>query len=147
MPTLSATGKDVVVNLTVAGVRVDECAATDFTETAQYDDIVTKPLGKSTTEIDRSFTGWSGTITFVERDARLQALIDAYNFALANRLPAFLSITRTINYRNQTSITHTYVKVRIEFEMRAVRGETNTITVNWTTGEDRIGPALTGPLV
>lgn len=146
MPTLSATGKDVVVNLTVAGVRVDECAATDFSEAAQYDDIITKPLGKSFTEIDRSFTGWQGTITFVERDARLQALIDAYNFALANRLPAFLSITRTINYRDQTSITHTYIEVRIEFEMRAVRGETNTITVNWTTGKDRIGPALSGPL-
>lgn len=138
MPTTSSTGKDITVNLNIAGVRVDEYAATDFSEEPQYDSIDVKPLGVPWTEKDREFVGWSGSMTLVERDSRLQAFIDAYNLALAQRAPVEITITRTINYRDGSQDTKTYFEVFVDFSGSYTRGEANKITVNWMTGKDRL---------
>lgn len=137
MPTTATTGKDITLTLSFNGDRVDECAAIDFTVRPDYNTIEVEPLGKDETERDHEFRGFSGTITFVERDPRLQRFIDSYNLFLRNRLPFDLTMTVTKNYRDGSTITHVYRKLYVEFESSYRRGEANRSTCNWTTGLDR----------
>lgn len=138
MPGTFNAGKDITVALLLDGLPVEECAAIDFTEEPQYSNIEVRPLGKSSVERDQDFEGYSGTITFIERNAGLQIFLDAYNQAIQARLPYEVVIVVNEFYPDGSSYPRTYHQVTVEFSSRYRRGEANQITCNWMTGKNRI---------
>jgi hypothetical protein len=137
---LPLTGKDVFLDITLAGVPQGlGVQATSFVERARFEEIETRKLGTSEIDIDQVHVGWEGTIEFAQSGRGLEILIDAYIAARRGRLPVLLTITRTKNFRDGTSIPHTYPDVKITgFESASRRGQAGTVSMPWKSGLDRI---------
>lgn len=135
---LPITGKDVRVALVFNGaVQAVADQITEFTEEAKYDEIDTKIIGEDGMRTDNVFLGWGGQITFAQNGPELESFVDAYNFAIRNRIPVLINITRTNNYRDGTSQTRTYPDCKVGWGARARRASVREITLPWRTGQDR----------
>lgn len=136
---LAVTGKDVSVELLVAGVPA---GFTDkvvrFTENAEYQENVVRHLGSTGKDIDLIPDGWSGDLEVSRKSGGLDDIIDAINLARRNNVPTLLLITRTIRFRDGTSRTHVYPDCKLKFSTESSRGQSVTTRVSWMCGTDRV---------
>lgn len=136
---LPASGKDTSVTLSLDGaLKQVQDQVTRFTCKPMYDEIVSKSLGKSGSNIDKEFAGWEGTIEFDVSNGTVDEMFDLINAALQTRIPTLINIVDTTHYRDLSSKTYTYPDVKLDYDRRTARTEATKITVNWKTGLDRI---------
>ena len=133
------TGKDVRVQLFVDGaLQQVQDNIIRFEETPVYDEIQTKHLGKSGSTIDKVFTHWEGSFEAANSRKEIEQIIDAVTAARIARVPVLVNIVRSNTYRDGTSKSHTYLDCKLEFSTTTARGESQSSTVSWKTGVDRI---------
>lgn len=136
---LDVTGKDSKLILTQNGVLiavVDQI--TEFSASATYDEVRTKHLGRSGSRVQKEFVGWEGSLGFTRQNSALDDLIDQLNVFRKNRVPYIMNIAHSIFFRDGSTRGWIYRDVEIEFETSTTRGEADTITSSWVTGNDRV---------
>jgi len=136
---LPISGKDTKLTLVVDGTLVDVVdKITNFSSRATYDTMETKGLGTTETHIDKVLVGWSGDLEIAVARKTIDELMDVIHAAQANRVPVVINIHDTTHYRNGTSKSYVYPDCKVEFEARKRRGESQTASLSWATGKDRV---------
>ncbi len=135
---LPITGKDVSLVLLLNGVpRSVTDQVTRFEAKPVYDEIQIKNLGRSGSQIDMPFSHWEGTIELAISNSAIDDMIDLITLARRNRIPLEINATEIIRYRDLTSAGYQYRDMKLAFDRKTVRGESNTITIAWKSGVDR----------
>ena len=139
---LPVTGKDIRVQVIVNGdLKIVSDEVTEFEDSDENETITTKPLGTSRRLIDKIHEGHSGTITFKNARKTIEQIRDEVNLARKNRVPIEINVSRSIFYRDGSSIKHVYNDLKLDFSSTDSRGDARTVTMNWETGEPRIASA------
>ena len=136
---LPSTGADATVELLVNGVPVsivDDVQS--FSANAQYQKIERRTLGSYGVKVKNLPDGWAGEIEVDRRNGALDAMVDAYNLAVRNRVPVVINISAAVNYNDGTSRRYTYADVVIDFSTMARRGEAMTSRLSWRSGKERV---------
>jgi len=136
---LPPPGKSTSIQLVVDGVITQiQDNVTSFTEQEDVDEIVTKPLGKSGSQISQEFVGHNGTAEVTESTSAPQDLQDLVNAARVARVPLVINIVRTTYFNDGSSVTHTYPDCKLTFGRKVSRGEATVTTITWKNGTPRI---------
>ncbi len=135
---LPIEGKDVAVQQLLDGVPqkvIDKVV--NFSVTAKYDTIDTKPIGTNEVLIDKQPIGWEGELEVAVSTGQLEDFITAYNVSKRNRIPVVVNIVEVLRYRDSTSRTWVYPGVQVEFSRQTRRGSAGTVRLPWVTGKER----------
>ena len=136
---LAATGKDTTVALSYDGATIAVYEVTRERATPAFDEVVTKPLGKTTRNIDEVVTGWELTLEVDVTRKDLDELMDLIIAASRARVPGLLAVTVKTKYRDLTSKTYTYLDCKVSaYNAGGARGEARKSSLTVKSGMDRI---------
>lgn len=135
---LAATGKDVTVQVLLNGAVVRVLEITSWSEESQQDEVEVKPLGTNERYIDHNPIGYSGSFEVSTSRKDLDETMDLIRAASAARLPADVTLIRTIRYRDGSTKSYGYLNCKISTSTDASRGEAVSTTVTWTSGKERL---------
>ena len=135
---LPISGKDTSIMVQLAGIPQGvQDKVLRFEAKPVFDEITSKHIGKSGSDIDNEFAHWEGTIEFSISSGIVDDLLDTVTQARIDRVPVLINATENINYRNGVSRSYQYLDLKLQFDRKTVRGEANTISVPWKSGVNR----------
>lgn len=136
---LAATGKDTTVAFNYDGATIKVLEVTRERAMPMYDEVMTKPLGGTMTNIDEIVTGWELTIDVDVARKDLDEVVDLIIAASRARVPGILAVTVKTKYRDLTTKTYTYLDCKIaSYNAGGGRGEARKSSLTLKTGMDRI---------
>lgn len=136
---LAASGKNTSIQLAINGgvVQIQD-RVRNFNVDVEMDEIRSKYLGRSGSSIAQEFVGYKGTLEIECSTSAADDLQDQIVAATKLRIPIVINIVETTFYNDATSSSYTYPDCKLTFGKRVQRGEATTISVQWSTGNDRI---------
>lgn len=136
---LPSSGKDTRWTITLDGVPVDAQEIISVQVTPNYDEIMTKPLGREGSLIDQEFSHYELQVEVKVSNYAVDSFEDSLEEARAARTAKKINLTGVTTYRDGTTRTYVYADCKLTASRTSVRrGESVTKSLTFKCGSSRV---------